>query len=93
MAQIQFQGSTMETIARKFEIFLSSIVLTKGSAPVGGPDALTQSFEFTALVPAGQPYWSDGTPVQNITAPRSEMVIQVTNQNPYHMLRDQNKEY
>ena len=93
MAHIQFEGSTMATITRRFEIFLSSIVLTKGSVPVGGPGALSQSFDFTALVPAAQPYWSDGSPTQNVIAPRSEMVIRVRNQNPYQMFRDQNKEY
>ena len=89
-----FAGSTIDSGQRKFEIFISSLKLSSGSSPVGGPDVLTQTFDFQAITPASAPtFIASGNPTQILTAPRSEIMIRTTNQNPFNMFRDQNKEY
>ena len=90
MAHIKFQGSTIASSARYFEIYICSLKLTSVSAPVSGADVISLTFNFRALVPAAQP---SGFPTQNQDAPRSEMMIRTLNQNPYNIFRDQQREY
>jgi len=91
---LKFVGSTLVSSARSFEIFLSSMQITKPSAPVGGADVIQQTFEFRALIPTEEPtFISSGNPTQIITSPRSEMMIRILNQNPFNQFRDQNQEY
>jgi len=96
---IYFAGSTISTVQRRLEIFICSMKLTSGSAPVGGPDVLTQTFDFQAITPASAPTFIAGAapipqnPTQILITPRSEIMIRTTNQMPFSMFRDQNKEY
>ena len=93
-SHIKFVGSTIATSARSYEIFLSSLKLHKKSIPTSGPEPLTQTYDFTGLIPASAPtFIGSGNPTQTITAPRSELMIRSLNQNPFNMFRDQNKEY
>jgi len=93
-SHIKFVGSTIASTARLFEIFLGSFKITKPSAPISGPNVVPQTFEFRSLVPVSAPtFIASGNPTQIMTSPRSELMIRTTNQNPFNMFRDQNKEY
>ena len=88
---LSLSGSTIATSARNFKVFLPSFKLEAPSAPVSGPGIVPQSYAVRCVTPASAP--PTGFPTQNLTAPRSELMIQMLNQNPFSMLRDQNKEY
>lgn len=90
MAYIQFEGSIFPTDKRGLNIFICSMELTSPSRPVGGADVIAQTYGFRALIPTGQP---NGFPTQNQDSPRSEVMIQTINHNPFNMFRDQNREY
>ena len=93
-AHIKFSGSTITTIPRAFEFFISSFKLETPQAPISGAEVLKQTFAFRALVPASAPtFIASGNPTQYMTAPRSEIMIRTTNQFAFNTLRDQNKEY
>ena len=93
-SHIKFAGSTISTIARAFEIFISSLKLESPQAPISGAEVLKQTYNFRALIPASAPtFIADVNPTQYITTPRSELMIRTTNQSPWNHLRDQNKEY
>ena len=94
MSHIKFAGSTITTIPRVLELFISSFKLQAPQASVAGAEALRQTFNFTALVPASEPaFIAAVNPTQYQTAPRSEFMIRTTNQFAFNTLRDQNKEY
>jgi len=90
IANIKFAGSTIATVARYFEIWLPSIKITSRSLPVGGADALSQDFNFRCFAPAAA---VTGFPTVYQTAPYSEAIIRILNQNPFNLFRDQNKGY
>lgn len=93
-SHIKFAGSTIATIPRAFEFFISSLKLEAPQAPLGGAEVIKQSYNFRALIPASAPtFIAAVNPTQYMTTPRSEIMIRTTNQNPWNQLRDQNKEY
>ncbi len=93
-AHINFSGSTIATIPRAFEIFISSFKLEAPQAPVTGAEVIKQTYNFRALIQASAPtFIASGNPTQYITTPRSELMIRTTNQFPFNALLDKNKEY
>ena len=90
MAEIAFTGSTIDSAARQFKIFIMSLEITNVTQAISGSGVVTQDIAFRALMPTAAP---SGMPTAILTAPRSEIVIQTQNQNPYNAFRDQNKEY
>ncbi len=90
MGELSISGSTLTNEARNMKIFINSLKITKASAPVAGAGVITQTFEFVALVPSGQPA---SFPTHILTEPRPELQIQTINQNPFNVLLDQNREY
>lgn len=97
MAHIRFSGSVLVSGGsnRMLEIFICSMELNSPSRPVGGADVIAQTYGFRGLVPTGQPSTTggDGFPTQNQDNPRSEVMIQTLNANPFNVFRDQNREY
>lgn len=85
------EGSTMSTVARYIEFLLPRVKLETASAPISGAGIVQQTFNFKCLVPNAAP--SADFPTQNLTAPRSELMMRLRNQNPFNAFRDQNKEY
>lgn len=89
MANLKLQGTTIATVARYLNMWLPSLRITTVSKPVAGANVVMQEVGFRCVSPAGQ---AASFPTHNLTAPRSELMIQTLNQNPYSMGRDQQKE-
>ncbi len=90
MAELSVSGSTIDSLARNMKIYICSLKLEQKSVPIDGASVIKQTFNFRALAPTGAPA---SFPTANLTAPRSEIFIQTTNQNPFNVFLDQNKEY
>lgn len=90
MGELYIAGSTIVSNPRYMKIFLCSIKLEGGSAPISGPGVAQQTFNFRALVPVGAP---SGFPTVILTAPRSEIILQTYNQNPFNQGKDEQREY
>lgn len=90
IAEIAIIGTQITTSYRRLSIFLNTFKITKVNAPVQGAGVITQTFDFRCLIPASTP---TGFPTEILTAPRPEITIQTTNQNPFNVFRDQNAEY
>jgi hypothetical protein len=89
MAKVSFSGSTLATNPRNLTLWLTSFKLMKVGMPVSSAGVITQTIDFKCFVPAGQP----ASFPTLVATPKSELVIQTTNQNPFNPLIDQNKEY
>lgn len=90
IANIKITGSTIASSARYINLWLPSLKLEAGDAPVAGPGLIPQSYNFRCLSPGAA---VTGFPTQNLTAPRSEFMVQTLNQNPFNIFRDQQKSY
>lgn len=89
MANLKMQGTTIATVARYLNLWLPSLRITNVNKPVAGANVITQDVQFRCVEPAGQ---AASFPTHNLTAPRSEVVIQTLNQSPWNQGRDQQKE-
>ncbi|KKM87727.1 hypothetical protein LCGC14_1266030, partial [marine sediment metagenome] len=91
--ELSVSGSTIASTARNVSIFVPQLIIETVSNPIAGPGISTVMVGFRALSPstvlaASSPYNEVG-----LTAPRSELLIETLNQNPFNMFRDQQKEY
>lgn len=91
MASFAFVGSTLTganiSSTNASTIWLRALKLTSVGAPISGPEGITHTFGFKALIPTSA---SAGMPAVNNAG--TEMVIQTTNNNPFNSLRSQNGE-
>ena len=93
IAKISVSGSTLTGDARNMTIYINSFKLEKASVPVTGAEALNQTFNFRAFVPASTP---TGFPAQTALEdnnPLGEITITTLNQSPWNVFCDMNKEY
>lgn len=90
MGELKITGSTMTNVARYMKIYLCSLKLEGAAMPVAGPGVTQQTYNFRCLIPTGAP---SGFPTPIITTPRSEMMIQTLNFNPFNQGKDEQREY
>jgi hypothetical protein len=90
MMHIRLSGSAIGGGAvRQLDIFIPSLKITSSTVAVGGADVITQSFDCQAFLPEDGQGASFPTP----TLDASEMYIQLTNEYPFNVFRNQNREY
>ncbi len=91
--ELSISGSTIENVARNISIFVPQLIIETVSTPVSGPGIVPITVGFRAISPSTELVGSSPFDEVGLTAPRSELLIETINQNPYNLFRDQQKEY
>jgi hypothetical protein len=91
--ELSISGSTIANVARNISIFVLQLILESVSTPIPGPGIVTITVGFRALSPSTEVAASSPYDEVGLTAPRSELLIETLNQNPFSMFRDQQREY
>lgn len=89
-AELSVSGSTIASSARNITFYMASLQLLTVSSPIGGPGIVPTVVTARCLTPDSA---LSGTPNPAAFPPRSELMIETLNQNPYSAFRDQNREY
>ncbi|KKN47796.1 hypothetical protein LCGC14_0659170 [marine sediment metagenome] len=91
--ELSISGSTIENVARNISIFVPQLILETVSTPVSGPGIVPITVGFRAISPSTELVGSSPFDEVGLTAPRSELLIETLNQNPFNLFRDQQKSY
>lgn len=88
MASLVFAGPSSGSVAHGLEFWMRSLKLTKADVQVGGPQVLEEKFNFTCLQPAGT---SSGMPSPSTGAANSEVIIKLSNFDPFNYFMGQHQ--
>ncbi len=91
--ELSVSGSTIASTARNVSIFVPQLIIETVSNPIAGAGISTVTVGFRAISPSTEVAASSPYDEVGLTAPRSELLIETLNQNPFNMFRDQQKEY
>ena len=89
MADLIITGSLLTGLAatyNKFELFLRSLKINAIEANAAGPGVINEVIKFTCLQPAGDP---SGMPSESTGSDNSEMMVRLTNSDPFSAFLEQ----